>query len=115
MKLPNVDRAQVQREKLVGYLLSRAHPDGAGKAAFFARFGFSATAWEVLHDALLAHAREHEVAETGESAFGTRFTVEGPLRSPDGRSPRVRSVWFIDAGAATPRLVTAYPQRKESP
>jgi hypothetical protein len=113
MKLPNADRAEVRREKLVDYLLSRAHPDGAGKAAFFERFGFSTAAWQVLRDALLEHAREHEVVETGTSDFGTRYTVEGPIRSPDGRDPRVRSVWFIDVGAPDPRLLTAYPQRKE--
>ncbi|WP_375338992.1 DUF6883 domain-containing protein [Ancylothrix sp. D3o] len=31
------------------------------------------------------------------------------LPAPDGRSPPVRSVWFIDTGAENPRLVTAYP------
>lgn len=35
MKLPNTDRAEVKREKLVGYRLSRAHPDGASKAVCF--------------------------------------------------------------------------------
>jgi hypothetical protein len=114
VKLPNADHEEVRREKLVKYLLSRAHPDGAGKAAFYERFGFSADALEVLRDALLEHARQHEVVDTGTSDFGARFTVEGPLRSPDGRNPLERSVWFIDAGAVTPRLVTAYPQRKEN-
>jgi hypothetical protein len=27
---------------------------------------------------------------------------------PYGRNPNVRSVWIIDAGPFTPRLVTAY-------
>jgi len=113
MRLPNVERAEVHREKLVSYLLSRAHPDGAGKAAFFERFGFIADDWEVLRDALLAHARHHGIAESSESGFGVRYTVEGPLQSPDGRNPWIRSVWFIDSGALAPRLVTAYPIRKE--
>jgi hypothetical protein len=114
MRLPNANQAEVRREKLVNYLLSRAHPDGAGKAAFFERFGFSADSWHVLRDALLDHAGQHEVVDSGTSEFGTRYTVEGPLRSPDGRNPQVRSVWFIGAGADVPRLVTAYPQRKET-
>jgi hypothetical protein len=80
-------------------------------AAFFERFGFSVDAWNALRDALL----EHTVVDTGTSGFGIRFTVEASLRSLDGRNPQVRSVWFIDAGADTPRLVTAYPQRKETP
>ncbi|MEW6299747.1 MAG: DUF6883 domain-containing protein [Thermodesulfobacteriota bacterium] len=33
---------------------------------------------------------------------------------PSGRAPHVRVVWFIDAGEAIPRFVTAYPLKGDS-
>jgi hypothetical protein len=31
------------------------------------------------------------------------------MATPDGRTPLVRSVWFIDTGTEIPRFATAYP------
>jgi hypothetical protein len=31
---------------------------------------------------------------------------------PDGRTPTIRSVWFIETGEEVPRFVTAYPLAK---
>ena len=109
MKLPNLEHAVVPEAKVTEYLLSLGHPVGGPKAAFFARFGFSVEAWDVLAAALLRHVADHDVAATRPTAFGTRYVVEGPLETPDGRDPRIRSVWFVRRGASAPRLVTAYP------
>jgi hypothetical protein len=73
------------------------------------RFGFTLAAWETLAQNLLHHAADHEVAETEASAFGTSYAIEGPLTTPDGRSPQVRVIWFVNNGEDIPRLVTAYP------
>jgi hypothetical protein len=43
------------------------------------------------------------------SPYGTKYIVDGPLRSPDGRLPIVRTIWIVDAETEFPRLVTAYP------
>jgi hypothetical protein len=40
--------------------------------------------------------------------MGGKYLVERVLQSPDGRNPRVRSVWLIDGGRGYPRLITAY-------
>lgn len=109
MKLSNLERTTVPAEKIRGYLLNDAHPHGRPKAIFFRRFGFEAAAWEVLAAALLRHAAEHDVARVVASPFGTRFVVEGIMATPDGRTPGVRSVWFIEMGEDAPRFVTAYP------
>lgn len=109
MKLPNRERAIIPRAKLTDYLLSTSHSYGRHKAAFFLRFGFTPDSWEVLFTALLAQAEEHEVAMVEDTPFGTRYTVEGTLRAPDGRVPHVRVVWFIERGEEVPRLLTAYP------
>jgi hypothetical protein len=109
MHIPNHERAGVSEQKITGYLLSVTHRDGRSKAAFFMRFGFTADTWEILANALRRHAADHEVIEVEDTPFGTSYAVEGPLSAPDGRSPRVRTVWFIEAGQDLPRLVTAYP------
>jgi hypothetical protein len=114
MKLPNADKVQVPEAKIIGYLLSFVHEDGRSKAAFFTRFGFSASEWRVLALALTEHARDHAVIKVEESPFGTRYVIEGVIHAPDGRSPEVRSIWFIETEDTTPRFVTAYPLRRKS-
>jgi hypothetical protein len=109
MKLPHADAAVVEREKILGYLLNPQHRYGASKAQFFFSYGFMSEKWELLADALREHGREHEVSKVVETAFGPRYQVDGGLSVPDGRAPRVRTVWQWDKGQLAPRLITAYP------
>lgn len=109
MKLPNAELASVEREKIVDYLLNPAHRYGASKAAFFAAFGFEPAAWETLATALREHGLKHDVVREKPTPFGPRYEVEGELPAPDGRRPRVRTVWQMDHGQIAPRLITAYP------
>lgn len=112
-KLPNREKAVIPQAKIMDYLLSVAHPHGRHKAAFFHRFGYIAESWGVLAAALLRHAAEHDVTKVEDSLFGTRYTIEGILVTPDGRMPVIRSVWFIENGEDIPRFVTAYPLGRE--
>ena len=112
MKLPNADIAVIERAKIVDYLLNPNHSYGVCKARFFAGFGFQAEEWQQLAGALRRHGRTHEIKRTRETGFGPRYEVEGELIAPDGRSPRVRSVWQQDQGEVAPRLITAYPLGK---
>ena len=107
--MPGLEQAVVPREKVEGYLLSFTHRTGRSKAEFFSRFGFMAGSWEELARALVRHAAANEVAKTEDSAFGKRYIIEGPLDAPDGRSPLLRSVWFVEQGQTAPHFVTAYP------
>jgi hypothetical protein len=109
MRIPNASLILVEREKITEYLLNTEHRYGASKARFFARFGFSLTTWETLALALEEHGRQFEVSKVTETTFGPQYEVEGELRTPDGRTPRVRSVWQLDEGMVAPRLITAYP------
>lgn len=110
-RLPNVELAYVEERKVKCYLLALEHPDGHDKAVFFMRFGFRFEEWERLAEALLEHARKNRLVEREETQFGVQYSAEGPLRSPDGRMPVVRSVREERPGARGPRLVTAYPGR----
>lgn len=109
MKLPHAENARVDREKITEYLLSPSHPDGASKTAFFTRYGFKADDWQVFAEALRKHGQTYLVAKVVDSAFGSRYSVEGMLETPDGRQPLVRTIWILDKGSTEPRLVTAYP------
>lgn len=108
VKIPNVDDLQVDREKIEQYLLAATHPDGSTKAEFFSRFGFSLPQWRELADALRNHGAGGKVVRTVESAYGTRYAVDGPLETPDRRNPLVRTVWLLRQ-SGTARLITAYP------
>ena len=108
MMLPDSNRAHVDRAKIADYLLSLTHPDGRSKAEFFMRLGFKIEEWEILAKALREVGMLNPVTSLVESPHGTRYTVEGPLQAPDGRAPRVRTVWIVESGSP-PRLITAYP------
>jgi hypothetical protein len=98
MKLPNAESAIVEQEKVCGYLLNAGHRYGASKAKFFAEFGFTLDAWEDLAKALREHGLHNEVAREKDAGFGPRYEVDGELVAPDGRRPRVRTVWQIASG-----------------
>ena len=112
MKLPNAHLATVPEKKITRYLLNPAHPAGGSKAAFFLRFGFTATDWRYLANALLRHARENDVVATERTAHGMRYAVDGKLLAPDGTALNVRSAWYIHRTGEAPRFVTAHPLPK---
>ena len=109
MKLPHADKAVIAKSKIVDYLLSLSHPYGRTKAGFFIRHGFSATDWRQFESALKRHLVEHEVTKSIQTTFGIKYIVEGPLNTPNGANPAIRSVWFVETGDEVPQLVTAYP------
>lgn len=114
MKLPNAGYAVVPYDKIVNYLPSFNHEDGKSKAEFFTRFGFRVDEWETLANALVTHAEENDLSRTERSTFGVRYVVEGIMSCPDGRTPEVRSVWFVADGESVPRFVTAYRLKRSS-
>ena len=98
MKLPNAERVIISESKIRDYLLSRSHPVGQSKAPFFLGRGFTVENWRLLADAISDIAAVNEVTGTEPSPFGMRYIIDARLRTPDGRNPLVRTVWFIDAG-----------------
>ena len=110
--LPDADAAFVEPAKLTDYLLNPDHSVGGDKAAFLARFGFRPEAWPVLEASLLEHARSGAVVGGRQTVYGRHYTGEGPLPTPDGRDPIVRTAWMIAWGTRRPRFVTAHPGRR---
>jgi len=113
MRLPNSGSVRIEKQKIVEYLLSPTHRYGASKAKFFAQFGFGLENWEALAAALRDHARKNHQVLRKETPFGPRFEVDGVLDTPSGERPRVRTVWQMDEGDVSARLITAYPLEVE--
>ena len=112
MKLPNAERAVVDREKIEEYVLNAAHPDNGGKAAFFLALGFRREKWQTLATAFLQMIEQFDMHGRIESAHGEKYILDGRIETPGGKTPMVRTVWIVDRGTETPRLVTAYPKEQ---
>lgn len=104
---------RIDREKITEYLLCESHPDGRSKAAFFTRFEFTIEKWEVLAESLRKQGKANPIIKTVRSEYGVRYCVDGPLETPCGDRPTIRTVWIIEEGTRTPRLVTAYPLQEK--
>lgn len=113
MNIPNAANCIVETEKVRDYLLNLLHPAGKGKAAFFTAMGFRQQDWEVLAMALRQMIRRVPVTISMTTRHGQKYIVDGPLVTPTGQIPPIRTVWVIDSGTDRPRLVTAYPIDQE--
>ena len=111
MRLPNAEKAVVERDKLVDYLLNAAHPDNGGKAAFFEGLGFCRAEPETLAKALRELARQAEVTRIATSPHGRKYVIVGQIKSPIGKAADVQTIWIVDKGRNVARLVTAYPRK----
>jgi hypothetical protein len=61
---------------------------------------------------LCLHAALHEISEIKESAFGTKYIIDGEIETPDGRNPYIRTVWIIEDGESIPSFITAHKLRR---
>jgi hypothetical protein len=112
MKLPNAEKAVVERTKITGYLLKAAHPDNGGKAEFFGGLGFRRKDWEKLASAFQKLARQAAVTQSLKSPHGQKYVIVGRIETPEGRPAMVKTIWIVDRGLEVARLVTAYPHKE---
>ena len=92
------------------YLLSESHAIGKSKAKFFRSLGFDEMNSAQLEQGLIQIAQSQTVYETAETAYGTKYIIDGELHTPKGVIMQVRTIWIIDAQGKAPRFVTAYPR-----
>ncbi len=109
MELPNKTRAYVSIGKITDYLLSETHAVGKSKAKFFRSFGFNETNAGEFEKGLIAIAQTEAVVESNETIYGRKFVVDGWLKTPNGETIHLRTVWIIETGDDIPRLVTTHP------
>jgi len=70
MRLPNAEKAIIERRKLTEYLLSETHPTGRFKARFFKKLGFEQADVEKFEEWLRSIALNESVTEVVSSPYG---------------------------------------------
>ena len=110
MLIPNADRAVIEPAKLREYLLSRTHPIGRFKAAFFQALGYSSEDWGQLEADLRNQHLPKEAAAAEPTSYGRKYVIRATLVGPRGASAALVSVWVVRAGENFARFVTAYPE-----
>ena len=110
MKLPNVEHAIVDERKLRDYLLSRSHPIGRFKAAFFQSLGFSSEDWAELATQLKRVAKDGDAKLVTTTKYGRKYVVLGTIIGKQGDSAEVVTIWILADSDDNPRLVTVYPR-----
>lgn len=109
MKLPNVENAVIDSEKLRDYLLSPTHPVGRFKAAFFSSLGYTQEEWRQFETDLRRQHLAEDAVLRQETVYGTKYEIRGEMTGPRGKTREIISIWIILAGEDIPRFVTAYP------
>ena len=72
--------------------------------------GFDESNVDSLEAELLSIAHTEEVARTETTPYGTKYVVYGTIDTPVCASVELLTVWMIDIGQESPRLITAYPR-----
>lgn len=90
-------------------MLSRSHPVGRFKAAFFVALGYSEAEWRVLVADLRRHAMENEARAAEANEYGQKYEVRGTLVGPAGKKAVLVAVWIVLRAEDFPRFVTAFP------
>jgi hypothetical protein len=105
---PYPEDFEVKGDKVLRYLFNRSSEDGAPKGDFLMHFGFSPDRPLELMEALGDHPSPATWTRAFEAPHGVKFYFEGPLRSPDGRNPVIRTVWQVDydGDGRTARFIT---------
>ena len=109
MRLPNVDNALIDPEKLRDYVLSPLHPLGRFKAVFFSSLGYTQVNWRQFEADLRRQHLTKDAVLRQETSYGKKYEIHGKIKGPAGKSKEVVSIWIILVDEKVPRFVTAYP------
>ena len=108
MKLPNPNRAIVERKKLTDYCLNPNHPDGRHKARVFeSALGLNLNNVEILETALLESVKQYNAVEDKQNRYGQKYIIDFPLVN-NSKQATIHSVWIVKNSENFPRLVTCY-------
>ncbi len=110
MAIPNAARAVILAEKLTAYLLNPAHKRGGAKARLLLGLGYRTADPDRLASDLREQHLSLDPKRASQNGYGTAYEIEGPIRTPSGRTVRFVSVWQIDTGDHVPRFITMYPR-----
>ena len=107
MKLLDGNRAEISRQKLIGYCLNSNHSRGKHKAKVFASaLGITADNVDDLYHLIQAAAIEGEVIQQNTTEFGQQFKVDWMI--PNTNQIKLRTIWEINTTNSNPRLISAF-------
>lgn len=112
MRLPRAEHAVIDSRKVREYILSRTHPIGRFKAAYFASLGYTSENWREVEAALRQAAVEGQAEAQEQTEFGQKYRVRSKLTGPTGRSAVIVSIWIVRHGETAPRFVTVMPEKQ---
>jgi hypothetical protein len=108
LKLPNVERAVVEMEKLLTYSLNPEHEVGKHKAIVFkSALGITLDAAGWLRETILRQVVDSEAVRGNESPFGEKYVVDMEV-THGGRTATVRTTWIVENNTDFPRLTSCY-------
>jgi hypothetical protein len=87
-----------------------SHKRGAAKARLLLGVGYRSDAPQVLESDLRAQHLSLDVTRRHENAYGVVYEIVGPIKTPNGSSVRLCSIWQVDTGTDVPRFITMYPR-----
>ena len=102
--------ATVEEEK-IKYLLDANQESKKGKDKFFKSLGFFMDNPNQFVDAMLNHPKTAHLTGEKNTDWGRKFVFVCEIETPSGKNICIKSVWQIDEGKKTPRLITAYPEK----
>jgi hypothetical protein len=108
MKLPNPNKAIIDRKKLLDYCLNPNHSDGRHKARVFeSALGLNSNNVEILEIALLESIKKYDAMLSKQNKYGQKYIVDFSLVH-NNKQAVIHSVWIIKNSENFPRLVTCY-------
>lgn len=109
MKLPYRKNAYIPKAKLTAYLLSQTHEVGRFKSKYFHALGYDLLNLNILEKALRTIAQSQDVEEVLPTTYGTKYIIDGKIKTPNGKVVKLRTVWIIEKSQKRPRFITVYP------
>ena len=92
MKLPNPEKALIDRQKLAGYCLNPNHADGQHKARVFkSALNLNIDDVDELKAALLEAVKNNDAVPANRNRYGQKYVIDFPLNRGD-RTAIIHSV-----------------------
>ena len=108
IKLPNLEEAIIDSQKLSGYCLNPEHPDGQHQARLFqAVLGLRQENEEELRIALKEALKNCNATFERENSYGKKYIIDFSM-SRGNKQAIIHSVWIVRFAENFPRLVTCY-------
>ncbi|WP_352309938.1 DUF6883 domain-containing protein [Psychrobacter sp. W2-37-MNA-CIBAN-0211] len=107
--LPSLGSAIINMDKITGYALNSSHAVGGHKAKVFeSALGYNKTNADDLVLKIRQGLKENPAVLKATDSYGKHYTVDMPIKGPNGKTTVVRTGWIIDTGKTTPRITTVF-------